>query len=314
MEHYHLIEQLHQEIKNSYYDVKTETQLALAIENGFAEDDFIIDCDSFFYREYSKNVLFSEVKEDAAKKIFLQLHLTRNGLYDQLPEGLFYQHSKSSQQTAGATEMAAEYKMNKQKEQDTRRFFAPFENDFFWQRIQLEKEEMQLLREFQAGGLNDYFTCFWDISSVVPSSLITRFIKLLPYAHSISGDLNIMAQCLRTILQEPIKVNVISAALSKADSNCIHQLGSARIGINTVLGEQFFENYPIMEFVIGPLKHSPVTDYLEGGNMDEFLNMFYRFFVPADSEVITTVEVEKEKSYIVLQANDEPVLGYSSVI
>lgn len=314
MKHYHLIEQLQQEIKNRHEDIRAESQLALAMENGLASDDFVICCDSFFHREYSKDVLSSDLKEDVSKKNYLQLHLTRCGLYEHLPEGLFYTQGKSLHQSVGAAEMAAEYKINKRKEQEARRFFVPLENDFFQQRIQLEQEEMQQLEGFETGLLNNYFTDFWNISSTIPASIISSFIKLLPHAHRISGNTGVMALCLRAILREAVNVRVIPGVVSKANANCLSRLGCFQLGVDMVLGEQFCDDYTVMEFSIGPLQNSPIADYLEGGHKKEFLNMFNRFFVPIDIDVITKIEVTKEKSLMVLHADNEPVLGYSTLI
>ena len=314
MEHYHLINQLQRELQNNITDVKAETLLALALENGLTEEDFIVAFDSFFHREYSKDVLFSDLKEDAAKRNFLQLHLTRCGLYDQLPEGLFYQQNDSTHSALSATEMAAEYKMNKRKEQEIRQFFTPFENDFFWQRLQLEKEEMQWLKGFEAGRLNDYFVRFWNIPSAVPAPLIAPLVKLLPYAPSISGHPEVIAQCLEAILQEQVCVTVRSAPVSKAGPDCILPLDSSQLGVNTVLGEEFMENYPVLQFFIGPLQHSHITDYLEGGTRWAFLETFYRFFIPVEMDIHTHIELPAEENNMHLAADRAPVLGYSSVL
>lgn len=314
MKHYHFIEQLQLEIKNRDEDIRAESQLALAMENGLASDDFVISCDSFFHREYSRDVLSSDLKEDVSKRNYLQLHLTRCGLYEHLPEGLFYTQGKSPNQSVGAAEMAAEYKINKLKEQEARRFFVPFENDFFQQRIQLEQEEMQQLEGFETGLLNNYFTDFWNIPSTIPLSIISSFIKLLPHAHCISGNIGVMASCLRAVLREPVNIRVIPGVLSVANGSCLSRVDSSQLGVDMVLGEQFCDDYTVLEFSIGPLQNSPIADYLEGGHKKDFLKMFNRFFVPVDIDVITKIEVTKEKSLTVLQADNEPVLGYSTLI
>src|SRR5687767_514588 len=153
MQQKEVLEQLYRKLTDNDTDAKAEVPLALLMASGVREPDFIISCDSYFCREYNRDIMFAELREDAGKKEYLQLHLTRAGLYDQLPEGLFFQHSNSFHQSFLAKDMAAEFKVNKQKEQEVRRFFAPIENEYFLQRIQMEKEEMRLLDEFQPGRL-----------------------------------------------------------------------------------------------------------------------------------------------------------------
>ena len=84
------IEKLHGDISSSSRDIKAEALLLLAMNNGLEMDEFIVGCDALFTREYSKDISLAEIKEDAQNRQLLQLHLSRTGLYDQLPEGLFF--------------------------------------------------------------------------------------------------------------------------------------------------------------------------------------------------------------------------------
>jgi hypothetical protein len=314
MDNYNYIEKLEQEIENCC-DAKLESQLLPALENGLSADDFFIVCNSLFYREYSKDVMNMEIMEDARKKNILQLHLTRSGIYDQLPEGLFYQPGKLKPFSGSAADMAEEYKLNKKKEYAIRRFFMPLENDFFWQRVQLEKEECALLEGLQSGILNDYFTRLWNIDPSIPKSLIIHLILLLPYAHRIAGDLTLTAQCLQKLLQEEVSIKKIPAAITSAHDQMI-MLGEQQLGIDMLCGELFYEPYPVIEFSIGPLQNSQIGDYLEGGNKEIFLRTFYDFFVPAEADVVTRIEVQEEKKNMHLKkaGNDELVLGYSTFL
>ena len=60
-------------------------------------------------------MLFSKIIEHIARKPYLQLNLSRSGIYDQLPEGLFYQPNKTINQPLDAANMAAEYRSNKKR-------------------------------------------------------------------------------------------------------------------------------------------------------------------------------------------------------
>lgn len=309
------IEKLQHEIANSC-DAKPESQLLLALENGLSADDFFVACNSWFYREYSRDVLTTDITEDARKKNVLQLHLTRSGIYDQLPEGLFYQPGKVKPVKKNAGDMAEEYKINKKKEYAIRRFFMPLENDFFWQRVQLEKEECALLEGLQSGILNNYFTNLWNIDLSIPKSLIVHLILLLPYIHRIAGDLLLTVYCLEKLLQEKVAVKKITARLTSADEDQIPELGKQLLGDNMLCGATFYEPYPVLEFSIGPLQRSEVHDYLEGGNKYAFLNAFYRFFIPVDADVVTVIEAADEKKNMHLKPDkgQEPALGYSTYL
>jgi hypothetical protein len=307
------IENLKQEIDNGC-DAKLESQLLLALEAGLSANDFFIAPNGLFYRPYSKDVLHAEITEDARRKNILQLNITRSGIYDQLPEGLFFQPAGERSFMRNATDMAEDYKRNKKNEQAIRRFFMPIENDFFWQRIQLEKEECGLLEGLQSGILNDYFTKFWEIDPAIPKFLVIQLVLLLPYAHRITGDLEITAKCLQKLLNEEVRITEKLSPRTNADQDS--ELDNFQLGINSMCGNNFYEPYAVLECSIGPLQTSSVIAYIEGGERDAFLKTFYHFFIPAEAEVITNIEVANEKKQMHLKTADteEPVLGYSSFL
>src|SRR4051812_5622004 len=125
MDNLKFLEQFHDEMSSPNCDARAEAILALAMEQGMSYEDLVIFCDSFFYREYSKDIFYTQLQEDGGKSHLLECHLSRSGLFDQLPEGLFFRPIQSDKHISNAGEMAAEYKINKQKERRIRLFFQP---------------------------------------------------------------------------------------------------------------------------------------------------------------------------------------------
>jgi Type VI secretion, TssG len=314
MEKDSVIELILEEIRNLNCDVKAEAQLTLALENGLQPEDFMVSSDKLFTREYSKDLVGGEIVEDPRKKQLLQLHLSRGGIFDQLPEGLFFAIPKKKASNYSAVDMAADYNLNKKKEEEIRRFFLPFENDFFWQRIQLEQEETRLLEGLQSGILNDYFIKFWNIPRSIPKSFIAPLILLLPYAHQITGNLPLTAECLEQLLLEPVLVRKKRSVITNTPTLLSAGLGDAQLGTNMLCGEEFWEDVPVIEFVVGPLQRSRVSEYLEGGKLFDLLSTFSRFFVPAGLDVEFSIRLPEEKLNMVMERDEGPVLGYSSVL
>ncbi|MBC8033522.1 MAG: type VI secretion system baseplate subunit TssG [Chitinophagaceae bacterium] len=305
---------LQHEIQSSPYDVKPEVQLLLAMEKGLLPDDFLMFFDKLFNREYSKDVVSSEVKEDARKQNQLHLHLSRSGFYDQLPEGLFFQLPQKSSKGMKVAEMAGDYKQNKKKEEDIRRFFLPFENDFFTQRLHLEREETMLLEGLKSGILNEYFIRFWNLPATIPKPFIIPLILLLPYAYKIAGDLGLTAESLGQLLREKVRLTKRAAGMQHAETAEAPALGEAKLGLDMVCGEVFWEGTPWLEIEIGPLKYSKVSDYIEGGRRFSLIETFNRFFIPAGVDVKVSIVVAEEEQSMLLEKGAEPVLGYSSVL
>jgi hypothetical protein len=308
-----LLEQLQLEMQNAGWDVKAEPQLLLALEKGMLPDDFLVSCDGLFRREYSRDVISAELKEDAHKHALLELHLSRSGLYDQLPEGLFFQAAQRGS-GKGAADMVSDYKYNKKKEEEIRRFFLPFENDFFLQRIQVEKEEAMLLEGLKSGILNDYFIKFWDLPSSIPKTFVIPFILLLPYAYKIAGNIALTSECLQQLLREEVAIQQKQENITDAYSVETPLLGDAQLGVDMICGAQFWEGTPYLDVQVGPLKRSNIADYLEGGNRYVLLETFNRFFIPAGVDTIVSVKVQPARINMVLAENDGPVLGYSTIL
>jgi hypothetical protein len=314
MDNFTLIELLQQEMRKSACDSRAESQLSLALQKGLSPDDFMISCDSVFHRAYSKDVMSTELKEDVRKRALLEIHLSRSGLYDQLPEGLFFQ---PQERRAGfsAMDMVADHKLNKKKEEEIRRFFRPFEHDFFWQKLQVEREEGRLLEGLQADMLNEYFKEFWNIPDSIPPQYVVQLILLLPHAYKIAGNLSLMAQSLEHLLEEQVIVRKVKPAMvSLEDTGVSSGLGNAQLGLDMVCGQEFFEDFPMIEIVIGPLIYSRVGDYLKGGERNVLLETFIRFFVPAGVDAQIVIDVPVEKQNMTLGKGKEPILGYSSVL
>ncbi len=305
-----IIEQLYQDMQQSPWDIKAEALLLLAVDRGLEQDEYMVGCDALFSREFSKDISFSEVKEDSQKKPLLQLHLSRTGLYDQLPEGLFFQARK--QTTTG--DMCADYKHNKKREEEIRKFFLPFENDFFKQRLAIEEEEDRLLEGLRSGLLNDYFTRFWDLPAALPKALAAPFVLLIPYAYQIAGNLDLTTHSLEQLLKEQVvihKKNIRQMAAHGMHTPC---MGEGVLGLDLVCGNEFFEDNFALEIEIGPLKNSQVTEYLPGGSKKLLIETFARFFVPAGTETIVSINVEQERQHMCIKKDAGPLLGYSSTL
>jgi len=309
-----VISSLQKEMQQSPWDIKAELQLLLALSNGLSADEFMVCCNRFFKREYSKDVFSSVIKEDSKKLELLELQLSRTGLYDQLPEGLFFQISQKESRQHSVNDSALNYKKNKSKEEEIRRFFLPFDNAFFEQRLRLEQEESALLEGLRSGIMNDYFISFWNLPASIPKMFMVPFILLLPYANKIAGDLKLTAQCLGYLLKEKVNLVQRNAGTSSAAGIDFPGLGEGQLGFSMVCGTEFVEDNPVIEIEIGPIKNSQVKDYLEGGKREALMETFIRFFIPAGLDVITSVKLPHEKQDMMLEKGAEPVLGYSTVL
>ncbi|TDH18502.1 hypothetical protein EXU57_23175 [Segetibacter sp. 3557_3] len=301
-------------IQTAPCEVKAEAMFALFMEKGLMTDKFCTAFDGFFVKNYSPDIYSAEIIEGANKEEYLQLHLSRRGLYGHFPEGLFFQPDITSYQSTDVANVAHQCRRNRHKEKDIRKFFMPFEYELFLQLLQNQMEETRLLRGFQSEQLNQYFVDFWGINPHIKESFVIPLMGLLPYAHQIAGKPDTIARCLHGIISEPVRVRTLSAWDTIAQPTDICSIGSQHVGIDFVVGSQFKEHRSVMEFTIGPLENSVLADYLEEGTVKLFLQTFYEFFVPAEAEVVTLIDIASHEANPMIGPGEQSVLGYTSIV
>jgi hypothetical protein len=295
-------------------DVRAEVLLAQAMESGLRQKDFSTQANAFFYRTYVHDLYKATINDQNSYAIFLALQLSRPGLYDALPEGIFFQADAETKKIKSAEEMAEEYRINKKKETEVRKFFAPFENEFFLQTIKNEIVEANLLQGLRSGWLKEYFIDFWKLPQNIPTNAALVLVMFLPYVHRIAGDMVSTAGLLQKIINEPVKIDLVYERITSAEHD-YNVLGKYDLGSELICGESFKEQYPVAVVNIGPLEKTKAFQYVEGGNYFPLLQTFYNYFIPANADVKTTILLKTTSEKFVLNKNDNaPLLGISSVL
>lgn len=288
------LQQVLETIKDFHFDIRAEVLVADLLENGLNLDEIEVALQGALKRPYRKDLLKATYDEIWER---VRLELSRNGLYDALPEGVFHQSFLDNKQQANVSLITKEYKRHKSEERDARLFFKPIENEFFTQKVFLELKERSILYKLHY-LFNDFLLEFWKIDRSLPKLFTEKLINLLPIAHRIAGDLDLVASCLEMILATPVSIK--SVVREKKEYLHPKAMNENVIGIDFIMGQQVKDYYPELDVTIGPVPN--LTDYLKNGTHHKFLQTFFGFFLPVEYEVNTEVLVEassevKEKSY-----------------
>jgi hypothetical protein len=303
------IETFYNELSARLHDIKAETLVNQALQNNLHPDDFVAMHDGRFVREYRPDLYDVNKVEDSRLLQLLQLRLSRSGLYDLVPEGLFHQ-SYTGKPSTSAAEMAAQSRNDRKKEQAARKFFQPIENSIFRQQLMIEQQEENILAGINNGLLNDYFFTFWEFPEGLNKTSAMLLVLLLPYAHAIAGDLSLMQDCLKILLQENVTISMVQPADCAAPATA-SELGTGELGNDMVCGHSFNEDYPCLQYFIGPLQHSKPVDYVTGGDNDLLLQVFNNYFAPFEADIIIEVEVDRSRALVELSEDESPILGYA---
>jgi hypothetical protein len=301
------------EIKNTAVDVRAEVIVDQLLQHNMQWNELFVHCNKFFYRNFSKDIFDADLDVDNNYRDVLHINLSRAGLYDILPEGLFFQPSTMDKKPSTAAEMAQEYKTNKKQELEIRKFFSPLENEFFYHRYKVFNEEKKVLSGLNNEALNAYFIKFWNLAKNVSPKMALKIVLLLPHVHQIAGNAALMANCLQNILEEPVTCAIENFDSQQPATN-FNILGNFELGNELICGNHFFEDEVYFTFKIGPLKHSAIQSYLQQGKLYNTLQSFFRFFVPINAGTKIEIAVNDVNQNMRIGTAEEATLGIATVI
>ncbi|WP_149274981.1 hypothetical protein [Pareuzebyella sediminis] len=303
------IEAVYNELNSVYENLKAEILVAEIEENTEVSiEDFVVHNKGTFSRAYRRDVIrFDDVQHENK----ITLNLSRNGLYDILPEGLFHRPYVGQ----GREAYGSRRKMLKKEEQDARLFFAPLENEFFYQRVEIEQKERALIHQFYSPG-NDFLINFWRLDKAMPNRYLLKLLKLLPHSDKITGDLEMARGCLEKTLEEKVvfRKKYVERHGHKPEEFQTRLTTGFRLGVDSVLsGVQTKILEPLLEITIGPIPENKIANYFKKNGVMKFIKTFCDFFLPLEFEIDTKIIVQKEFGFV-LSNTSETRIGLSTYL
>ncbi len=294
-------------------DIRVEVLLATWLQNNKVSlDKLVVQPAGTFARTYSQDILQID-QPGTGKGEDTVVHVSREGLYDMLPEAIFHQEERKSRKNV--QEATRESERFRAEEKAARRFFLPLEQEFYRQRIWLEFNELRYWFESTATENTAMLLDFWGLNKGGLSHDQQLFmLSVMPQLHSMVGKADVTAQCLEVLLSEKVKIQPIANLEVRLGDSLIPRLGLAELGVDWTLGESWYEDDMGLEVRIGPLTNDKLTSYLPGGEKFNQLHFIYKYVFPAGIEVVTSVLPLEETCFTL----DEPVhtarLGYTTTL
>jgi hypothetical protein len=293
------------EVKAIPGNVKGEVIVAGLVNAALDPNDIDTTNDGSFKRPFRKDILKMTTVESDYDEHSLNILLSRNGIYDLLPEGFCHKQDP----TTNSTKVFSEYcKKRKKEEENCRKFFWPIESEYVNQLVKLEQKEQELLYN-PSTTFYDFLADFWMMDKL-PQPYEGILLHLLPFMQTIAGDFKLICRCLQELFKVPVEYKMEHRSISFGGDK-ESGMGNARLGRNFMAGA-FVHALPYVVFVIGPVKSNQLKDFLEGGEINKFLQKFYKYAVPFEVDVETKVLSEK-----FVRTEGDPtygVMGYSSCL
>lgn len=293
------------EVRTIPGNVKGEVIIAGLINVDIDPNDLETKNDGSFCRPFRKDILKLTAVEKEYDDYKLNIMLSRNGVYDLLPEGFCH---KQEPATTNTKVFADYYKKRKKEEENSRKFFGPIESELVNQLVSLEQKEQELLYS-PSTTFYDFLANFWMVDKL-PQPYEGILLHLLPFVQTVAGDFKLICKCMQELLKVPVDYKMEHRSLPFAE-NKEGGMGQAKLGRNLMAGA-YVHALPCVVFMIGPVKNNQLLDFLEGGKIHQFLQKFYSYTVPFEVDVETRVISEK-----FVKTEGDPtfgVMGYSSCL
>jgi hypothetical protein len=306
------LEDISKEIEDITYDIRAEIIAnEMIVINEITPDEIMISNQGQFSRSFRSDILGTEVNDDNySKQDYLTLLLSRDSMYDALPEG--FVHSLNENNTdKSVRQMIREHKYQKKQENEARNFFNPFENEIFHYRTKIESVERDFLYKLNGSKPLEFFYDFWGLPHNYPAVLVSKFIQLLPYAYKIVGDINLSCQCLASIIEEKVQYKTTSSKEYSDEKEQV-SLGENRLGVDFICGNNYIDYSMYVTVEIGPIMNNRLENYIHNGSIKQFIDCFYEHFFPMEVELKTILILNAETDEF--NFNKQPVLGYTTRI
>ena len=306
-------------------DLRLEVILAELLDCGYSFDDFLVRPVGLFARRYRRDLgavrdeQFERARRPVVRTV-LEVH--REGLYDALPQQVFHQSgTAASDASGGVRAMVEDIRTQRRKEQATRLFFLPFEQEFFRCRVRIEQEERRYLTSLSARWYNEAMARFWGIADAgLPAGPLTNLLYLLPLAHGVVGDLPRTRLCFESVLGHPVRLRVAAPlrhALPPAGAPLAlgtgATLGNLALGRDLVLDGEYWETLPALEIRLQGLAVPELAAYLNGEWPAKALALLCDFFVAFETDVDVHYEMAvAEPAFRLGEGEWAAVLGYTT--
>lgn len=250
---------------------------------------------------------------------YVLLSTPREGIYDQLPPFLFHAIPPTAGPAPDPEAELAHLRRERVVEQETRRFFLPFDTELYYLRLLRYERERQADQLAEAPVLREEFARSWLVLRRLDASTASLFMQVLPFIHQLRGDVAWLGRFLAVVFGVPMRF--------EAEQPIVHQvadapaLGYCLLGINSLIGNTFSDGYNALHLYLGPVPAGRVAEFLPASAARELLHELLGYFLPASLEVRLFVGVERPAAGPPAEEEGAPLaplpptyLGYNSFL
>ncbi|MEG0518250.1 MAG: hypothetical protein RR555_05210 [Bacteroidales bacterium] len=228
------------EIQNSvdttpiYPYYRADLLAAHFMEAGYNTNQVIISRRNTFMHSYLHDIEKVSVKYSYLNpdNSYIDIESSRPGMYDSLPEGLFYAPA-SAERNKNITEIIKEIRTRKEAETQLRLFMKPFEAETDYFRTELQSTELRYNKNYLHKESIPIFRDYRPEMSLMTQSEAIRFLKMAPTIASIRGNYQEIAKTISFIMGIPVQVEI--GIQENSTSVPSTPLSAMALGVNFIL-------------------------------------------------------------------------------
>jgi hypothetical protein len=306
-----IIDAISEELKNQPADIKADIIGVELMQRGLKEDEIIFKPKSTLKRSYRRDVLDIDTTDvENRNKNYLVIEISREGIYDALPEGILHLPMKNKP-FKSKDEILEEMKLYQRQEKAARKFFLPIDNEFIHHRMHVELAERKAFLGFDDDASFLIFSKFWGLTPQLSRRQKDFLLRLFPLIHKLRADYRMIESVLKILLGFEVKINLTRGEWITLDKNGF-DLGSGSLGVDTITGNKFWIDTQIIHVTIKNVPNSEMSSFILNGKNKLLLDFMYRFLFPAHLSV--TTNMEPQKKHFSLAQNEEAILGVNSIL
>lgn len=294
------------------FDIRAEVVAVDLFEKGIDPDRIIIRPISIFQRRFRKDLASASVQRNNVGQEELHVEITRDGVYDMLPEGIFHQ-PKYKKGERNRTALISDVKRMRDEEAAARQFFQPMENELFRLRAEVERAERKLFLDLEESNTNNLLINFWDLRDYRSYPTLPFLVRLLPIMYRLTGKLEQINVCYQLLLGVPVSIEVVNTFESIETNMEGWKMSHHALGFETVLGTQVMNDLPSYQIKIGPVPASEIPQFLPSGKMIKYLELLNSCFLMAGYDIAWEI-IPEDPKHITKEPSAEAYLGVNSYL
>ena len=238
----------------------------------------------------------------------LRIYVNREGLYDVLPEGVFFLGIDLLEST-DIKKVVNQVRQYRKEEMEIRKFFSVFEDEIDRTLVQMQLLERRVDRKNVYPDFANVFTAYWPVIRQLSLEQATLFMRIVPIIHKIRGNQRKISKALSLILGLPV---TLSHVLSRRKCACIPAFGQARLGESLVIGSEFRSGGYDTCVTVHSIPRNRISEFLANGKSRYILLELIDMLFTADTEVKIKLNVVSAEKMCII-SNDASTASHLGV-